>query len=81
MFHKDVKPDQKKCKKVVNGYLCTVSNADLNTIKERNKLSHQIEKKDDSTKLYFTDGNGNVVANAIRIGDSNIRLFSDRPLL
>lgn len=81
VVHKDAKPSRQRCRKIINGYLCTVSNADLNEIRQRDRLNYDIQRQNETTKLRFISHDGTPVAHAIKIGDSDIRIISDREII
>ena len=68
----------KKCEKLpAGGFMCHVNNHDLNNIKKNHNLTNlPIKSNGNRSKLDFMDNSGNVIATAIKMGNSDIRLFS-----
>jgi len=70
-----------KCNPIMNGYVCNVTNDNLNDIKESFNLKSSIERNGIKSQLTLTDQKGEWFGNAIKIKDSNIRLFTKKQLM
>jgi hypothetical protein len=69
------------CKPVVNGFLCDVSESQLEKFQYDHGLNSQIIEENNRTKIIVFDSNGNQVGLAFKNGDSGLRFFSKKRML
>lgn len=76
--------DQNKksiCNPIMNGYVCPITNEQLDYLQSSLGLNAKIEKDNLKSNVIFTDRKGNWIATAVKIGDSDTKLFAKKKIL
>ena len=65
------------CQPVINGFVCNnLSQTDLQNIQSRHNLAFQVDRTPASNKIHFQTNQGTDTATAIRVSNSDIRLYT-----
>ncbi len=76
--------DRKKdrvCQPIMNGFVCPISNHSLNNLRKDMGLYAVVDKSPNRSKVILTDKSGEWIGTAVKNGESDIKLFSNKSLL